>query len=360
MAGLVESEKPDPLQDVRLARLKIHPPLVTIVVTSYNYEKYIIACLQSVAKQTYTNWECLIVDDNSKDQSIPKIQEFLTSPEAQGKFTLLQHEQNMGQMAAMKTGIQHAKGVFTVLLDADDLLLEDFLQIHLQVHMQYEPVAFTSSNQCQINEKDELIAGCHADLKTDDEVTLVRSTLLYHPFWTWATASSMMFRTVTLQLILPSNCEPLRICADNYLAHFSNLIGNSLLIRKTLGCYRRHGNNFFSTNPIIGGMKPTGAHAKHPQHETVRAMILAHLLERYTEFHTILWDKIFILTLMRVASPREIWTIRKRNPECLKEKSRFFLWKLGFLAFLSARIAKVKRDVSAVLQKLGKRNREVL
>jgi glycosyltransferase involved in cell wall biosynthesis len=66
-------------------------------------------------------------------------------------------------MAGFRTGFENSQGEFLVYVDADDLLLPDFLVAHLTAHLgAMLPVAFTSSDQYQINEVGEVIAGQHA------------------------------------------------------------------------------------------------------------------------------------------------------------------------------------------------------
>lgn len=283
-----------------LKRRATSAPLVTVVVTVFNYERYVADCLRSIAGQTYQNFECLVVDDCSKDQSVTVIRNFISEQQLSDKFLLLEHESNQGQMAGFKTGCDRARGEFLVYVDADDLLLPDFLVNHLSVHLCELPVAFTSSDQYQINEVGEVIAGRHSDLQARGRYRHVSPHYLFENSWLWATTSSMMFRRATLQLILPDVTEPFRVCADNYICHFGNLVGGSILIPERLGCYRRHGANSFSKNRIVGGQHPTGDMRTHPHHDTIRRAMVAHLLDYSDRFVTVLASWWFLVLLARV------------------------------------------------------------
>ena len=78
-------------------------PLVTFIVTSYNYEKYILKTLESIKAQTYKNFEIIVVDDCSSDNSCEIIEDFI-SDNQDLKITLIKNETNQGQLASMIRG----------------------------------------------------------------------------------------------------------------------------------------------------------------------------------------------------------------------------------------------------------------
>jgi len=324
------------LTDKRLDRAGIEKPLVTVIVTSYNYAPYVLECLRSVARQTWPHWECVVVDDCSIDGSPDIIRKFAESSEAAGRFRFVPHDTNGGQMEGFKTGLAHAKGVFTVLLDADDVLLEDFLEVHLRTHLGRKPVAFTSSNQYQIDGQGRIVSGEHLDHHSKGSYRYVRKTTFQRGFWIWATASSMMFRTTTLRLILENQPRTFRICADYYIAHFANLIGYSLLIPTIHGCYRRHGENNFGSNPVLGAINSVGCMTKHPPHAEFRQAIIDHMLGNKDRFKPILGRKDFVTMLFRVGTWEEIREAARKHPDVLpgpewKLQIRYWLFRLSRL-----------------------------
>jgi glycosyltransferase involved in cell wall biosynthesis len=312
----------------RMRVLALNPPFVTVVVTVYNYASYVAECLRSIAGQTYRHFKCIVVDDCSTDQSVAVIEEFIARQDQDGRFTLLRHDLNRGQMAAFKTGIAHADGEFLVYVDADDLLLPEFLSGHLQVHLEGLPVAFTSADQYQINERGELIAGQHPDLLACGRLRSVQPHHVFGNVWVWATTSSMMFRRAVLELILPEVTEPFRRCADNYICHFANMIGGSLLVPQVLGCYRRHGVNYFSQNRIVGGRHPTGDMRAHPAHRDVRETIVGHLLGRSDDFIKLLghWPYLRLLTRSMTFAEAVRLTLGRGEHHGLAQGSRALLF----------------------------------
>lgn len=100
-------------------------PLVSFIVTSYNYEKFIGRTLESIKNQTYKDFEIIIVDDCSSDNSAGVIERFIADNQDL-RITLLRHDKNKGQLAAFQTGLRQAQGVFVSFIDSDDLILKDY------------------------------------------------------------------------------------------------------------------------------------------------------------------------------------------------------------------------------------------
>lgn len=93
-------------------------PLVSIIVPCYNAEEYIEACLQSVQSQDYEQWECIVINDGSKDGTITLINEF----GAKDQRFLVFSQENRGLSATRNRGMEVAKGEFIFFLDQDDIL----------------------------------------------------------------------------------------------------------------------------------------------------------------------------------------------------------------------------------------------
>ncbi len=92
--------------------------LVSIIIPCFNQEKYIGETLQSVLNQTYSNWECIVVDDGSKDNSATIIKDVA----AKNKKIHYIYKRNEGVSKARNLGLEKAKGQFIQFLDADDVL----------------------------------------------------------------------------------------------------------------------------------------------------------------------------------------------------------------------------------------------
>lgn len=92
--------------------------LVSIVTPSYNSSKYIKQTIQSVLSQTYENWELIVVDDCSTDNSVEIIKEFAVN---NSKIRLFEFQINKGAAEARNAAISIAEGEFIAFLDSDDI-----------------------------------------------------------------------------------------------------------------------------------------------------------------------------------------------------------------------------------------------
>ena len=99
--------------------------LVSIVTPTFNSAKYISETIQSVQKQTYQNWEMILVDDCSTDNTINLIKDFITKDK---RIQLYQLESNSGPAVARNKGIENVSGKYMTFLDADDIWFEDFIE----------------------------------------------------------------------------------------------------------------------------------------------------------------------------------------------------------------------------------------
>ncbi|MDQ0562016.1 glycosyltransferase involved in cell wall biosynthesis [Rhizobium mesoamericanum] len=95
-------------------------PFLSIIISCYNYEIYVSECIRSVLSQNYNNFEIIVVDDGSTDNSWDKIQEF-------GDRINAVRTENRGSLKTCLNALSLAKGDFIYFLDADDVLCEGAL-----------------------------------------------------------------------------------------------------------------------------------------------------------------------------------------------------------------------------------------
>lgn len=106
--------------------MKEYQPLVSIIMPVYNCESYLVESIESVLSQTYDNWELLIVDDGSKDNSVSIIKAYV---EKDCRIRLFINEsEEHGPGIARNYGIPHIKGKYTYFMDADDWIENDLLK----------------------------------------------------------------------------------------------------------------------------------------------------------------------------------------------------------------------------------------
>ena len=102
-------------------------PLISIVIPTFNNADYIGETLNSVINQTYINWECIIVDDGSTDNSELIIQQYCTKD---SRFKYFKRPENKikGPSSSRNFGIEKANADFIIFLDADDLITKECLE----------------------------------------------------------------------------------------------------------------------------------------------------------------------------------------------------------------------------------------
>lgn len=94
-------------------------PKLSVIVPFYGVEDYLGECLDSILAQTFTDFECILVDDGSKDRSIDVAREY----ERRDPRVHVVQQDNQGLGPARNTGVRHAQGEYLMFVDSDDLLI---------------------------------------------------------------------------------------------------------------------------------------------------------------------------------------------------------------------------------------------
>lgn len=103
-------------------------PLVSLILPVYNTGKHLRRCIASIQAQSYENWEAILVNDGSTDDS-GQLCDLLADEDSRIRAV---HQKNAGLSAARNTGISRASGEFISFIDSDDLVLPDFIAALLQ------------------------------------------------------------------------------------------------------------------------------------------------------------------------------------------------------------------------------------
>ncbi|MCD9493506.1 glycosyltransferase family 2 protein [Photobacterium carnosum] len=108
--------------------------IVSIVTPLYNSEKYIEETIKSVIQQSYMDWELIIIDDNSNDNSVEIVEKYIKDDD---RITLIKLSQNSGAAIARNTGINKSKGKYLCFLDADDIWSKEKLEVQIDFMSKY-------------------------------------------------------------------------------------------------------------------------------------------------------------------------------------------------------------------------------
>ena len=104
-------------------------PLISVVIPAYNAEQFLDETLESVLSQTYENWECIIVNDGSTDNTESIAKKWC---EKDARFCYF-YKENSGVSDTRNLGIKEARGEYIAFLDADDILTPDSLEVRINV-----------------------------------------------------------------------------------------------------------------------------------------------------------------------------------------------------------------------------------
>jgi len=246
---------------VIIDRNKWHVPLVSVVVTHYNYSQFLFDALASLLDQTHKNWECVVVDDCSDvehRETARRIVNEIGSP----KIRLLALSENVGQIPAFYAGLDVTKGPFACLLDPDDRYAESFLAEMVAAHC--NPIRYGALVSCEqyLLQDDQVVTGVQtahmARLKLGGaapgewigpDLRFIPSDA---PGWHWSTTSGMMFRRAALEAMRPRRKLGYRGDADAYLAPGAHALGSSMFLAKALMYRGVHADNDWLRRDVIG------------------------------------------------------------------------------------------------------------
>ena len=280
-------------------------PKVSVIITCYNLGAYVKECIESVLNQNYKNFELIIVNDCSTDDTKNVIEKYSSHAK------IINLNENKGQFGAFLEGLKISEGEFVCMIDADDVLLPDFLSVHIQVHMQTS-VAFTSCAQFEITDDSTIVCldslaspefknvSYEDKIKTLDDIfnldrlgenfSVKTMDIKKYPFgsWNWnPTSSAMMRKAAADYLLLYKTPSDWKKGADKIAFSFLHLIGGSALISAPLMAYRRHKTNLSSANPVIGNfryLKPSAVNLYVGYNKRIRQDVLRFIFNNYKYF----------------------------------------------------------------------------
>ncbi|GEK91063.1 glycosyltransferase family 2 protein [Alkalibacterium kapii] len=135
-------------------------PLVSIIVPTYNVERYVEECIDSLLAQTYKNTEIIVLDDASTDATTYLLKQYTE------EIILIENEKNEGQGARRNQGLEIAQGKYIYFMDADDWLEKDALEECVQLAeatqaelVRFNGLAFYEGDQTLVNENNYDFSG---------------------------------------------------------------------------------------------------------------------------------------------------------------------------------------------------------
>ncbi len=129
-------------------------PLVSIITPCYNSADFVVPTIQSVLEQSYQNWELIVIDDCSKDDTCKIVEGFA---QQHPNIKLVKLPQNGGVANARNVGLEHTNGKYVAFLDSDDIWLKDKLAQQV-AYMEDKNLAMTFCAYNRIDEEGQIIS----------------------------------------------------------------------------------------------------------------------------------------------------------------------------------------------------------
>ncbi len=217
--------------------------LVSIIITNYNYGAYLQSSIDSALRQRYQHVEVIVVDDGSTDNSHEIIDSY-------GGRIVPILTANGGQCSCCNLGFQRSRGEGVIFLDADDVLFEDAVELHVE---RLKKIGVVKSNgYLQVADQDlrptrDRIPRRLSESGDYRKRFLRRGPLAYRPSFTSGNAWSRGF--LARAMPLPSKTS---VGVDGYLTAIDPLFGRIESMQRPVGLYRVHDKNKGPLNPHYG------------------------------------------------------------------------------------------------------------
>ncbi len=123
-------------------------PVVSVIMPAYNGEKYINEAIESIINQTYQDWELIIVDDCSLDETVSIVKRYLSD----NRIKLYQNENNQGIAASRNKAIQKSNGKYIAIQDDDDISFPERLKEEVRFLDEYEDIDAVAGHWLKVDE----------------------------------------------------------------------------------------------------------------------------------------------------------------------------------------------------------------
>lgn len=210
-------------------------PLVSVLIPTFNRAELVLQAMQSVGAQSLRNFELIVIDDGSIDNTRERVESFFRNFEVPCRYL---HQHNQGPAAARNLGLQYAQGEFIAFLDSDDLWLPDKLSLDVGILQKHPNVDVVVSDSIAFLEGRMRCISVHAEreVKFDDwGLSHFRWDLPIFRRGPCCVTSSMMIRQTAIEAMNQPAFDPqLRVNEDwdfelRLFAHRRMLFSNQVL-----------------------------------------------------------------------------------------------------------------------------------
>lgn len=229
-------------------------PLVSVIVSAYNHEKYVQDTIKSIIDQTYQNIELIIIDDGSKDNTYKKIKEKQEICQKRFSRFVLQIQQNCGISMTLNKAIALCKGKYIAGIASDDIFLPTCIEEQVRLMEQNPKLVQTLPDNIAIDSQGKIFAGFdwfkkfftlksqywkerYPDFNFDSEEFHSYQNVLEKDLW----FNGCLWRKSAMDKFFP--IPTIKMSEDYYINLQLSKLGQVKFINKPLLLYRIHNTN---------------------------------------------------------------------------------------------------------------------
>ena len=217
-------------------------PKVSIIVPVYNIEKYVYECIDSILNQTYTDFECILVDDCSSDNSSRICDEYARKDT---RIKVIHKNINVGSPQARKSGLEISKGKYIIFFDGDDWVEYDMIEklYSIAEKNDCDIVICNFFNNIDFLQDEDISPEIH------DKILIFKQIIMYGPYNT-SLCNKLIKRDIYLKINFPvhhyiddrvltiqsiyyaNNIKYIKDCLYHYRKHHESICQSENKIRK--------------------------------------------------------------------------------------------------------------------------------
>ncbi len=215
-------------------------PEVSIIVPNYNHAEYLPQRLNSIFNQTYKDYEVILLDDASSDNSVEILKQHASHPKVSH---FIVNKKNSGStFKQWEKGLKLAKGIYIWIAESDDIAHPDFLYKTIEQFDNNDNISVVCVGSSFINENDIIIEdqSIYNKYINRSGIKEIKEKLIYYN--TIQNASAVLFKRNTYLKSI-KNFTNFSYCGDWYFWSKILLTGNIIFLPEKLNLFRRHSNN---------------------------------------------------------------------------------------------------------------------
>lgn len=209
----------------------MHNPKVSVLIPAYNYGHYIGEAIQSVLEQTFSDFELVIFDNQSTDNTVEIVNEFIKKD---ARIKLVINKTNVGMFRNYNEALLHANGEYIKFLNADDTFHPEILEKFVKILDNNESVSLVTSYRQEFHDSSKIIATDFHGLQNGKEMILLALSKLNFI----GEPTTVMFRKENLNIGLFDTSLLFFADLDMWLRHLA--VGNLYIVNEVLSYVRKH------------------------------------------------------------------------------------------------------------------------